>query len=253
MFVILNKKLVPANKAKISAFDRGFKFGDAIYETLRTVNGKPWLLAEHLKRLRSSAKILQMNVPPTNAELTNQITRIIKKNGYKESRIRITISRDQTVLVETTKLTKPRNLAKGVEAITYRAERTFPKAKSTNMLPSIIARREAEKKKAYEALLVDRHNNITEGAFSNVFAVRNGQLITPKEGILEGTIRNYILSVYPKVRLAPIPLNKIHTYDEIFVTSSTFGAVPIVKVDGRPIKNGTIGRITQNIIKLLSL
>ncbi len=253
MYVILNKKLILQNKAMISVMDRGFKFGDAIYETMRTINGKPWLLAEHLKRLRNSAKILQIKVPLTNKELTYQITRLIKKNNHKESRIRITLSRDETLLIEATKLTKPRNFTKGVTAITYKAERTLPQAKSTNMLPSILARREAEKHKAYEALLVDRHNNITEGAFSNVFAVKNGELITPKDGILEGTTRNYIIKKYPKVRLAPIPLHKIHTYDEIFVTSSTFGAVPIIKVDGKPINNGKIGRITQNIIKLLSL
>jgi branched-chain amino acid aminotransferase len=253
MHVILNGKLVPKNKAKISVFDRGFKFGDAIYETLRTIKGDAWLLTEHLKRLRNSAKTLGIKVPLTNREFEHYIKRLHKKNKHKESRIRITLSRDQTILIEAEKLTKPRNLSKGVKAITFKAERTAPEIKSTNMLPSILARREANKKNAYEALLVDRKGNITEGAFSNVFAVSNGRLITPKKGILEGTVRNYIIKKYPKVRIANIPASKIHSYDEIFITSSTFGVVPIIKVDGKPINNGTIGRITQYIIKLLPL
>jgi len=253
MHVILNGKLVAKNKAKISVFDRGFKFGDAIYETLRTINGTPWLLTQHLKRLRNSAKISGITVPLKNNEFEYHIKRLHKKNNNKESRIRITLSRDLTLLIEAEKLTKPHNLSKGVSAITYKAERPNPGIKSTNMLPSILARREADKKNAYEALLVNKKNNITEGAFSNIFAVENGRLITPKNGILEGTVRNYIIKKYPKVMQKSIPLSKIHTYDELFVTSSTFGVVPIIKVDGKPINNGTIGRITQYIIKLLPL
>ncbi|MFC1811025.1 aminotransferase class IV [Patescibacteria group bacterium] len=248
----------------ISVMDHGFKFADAIYETMRTINGKPWLLNEHLVRLRKSAKELGLKVPLTNAQIKSQISRLLKKNNHKESRIRITLTRGSnnfdfnsckkpTLLIEATKLSKPRAIKKGIATITYKIERIAPHLKSTNMLSSILARQEAHKHKAFEALLVDRHNNITEGAFSNIFVVQKGQLITPKDGILEGTTRNFILKKYPKVRIANIPLAKIHKYDEIFITSSTNFVVPVVKVDGRPIKNGKIGRITQNIIKLLPL
>jgi len=264
MYIILNKKLIQQKKAMISVMDHGFKYADAIYETLRTINGKPWLLPEHLKRLRSSAKTLGIKVPLTNKEFAQQIARLLKKNNHKESRIRITLTRGQnsfdfnsckkpTLLIEATKLPKPPSTAKGIATITYKIERIAPELKSTNMLSSILARREAHKKKAFEALLVDRNNNITEGAFSNIFVVKNGQLITPKEGILEGTTRNFIIKKYPKTKQANIPLAKIYSYDEIFITSSTNGVVPVVKVDGRPIKNGKIGQITQNIIKLLPL
>jgi branched-subunit amino acid aminotransferase/4-amino-4-deoxychorismate lyase len=248
MYVILNKKLIKARDAKVSVNDRGFKFGDGIYETIRTIDGKPWLLLEHLRRLRQSAKLLKMKVPLTNAEFKHHIERLIKKNKYKESRIRITISRTGTVLIEATRLVRHNG---SVSAITFKGERTMPLAKSTNMLTSILGREEAQKKKAYEALLVDKNGNITEGAYSNIFVVKNNQLYTPKDDILEGTTRDYIIKKYKKVRYAKIPKNKIHTYDEIFITSSTNGAIPVVKVDGRPINNGKIGRLTKQIIKLL--
>lgn len=248
MYVILNKKFVRVKDAKVSIEDRGFKFGDGIYETIRTIDGKPWLLLEHLKRLRQSAKLLKMKVPLINAEFKHHIERLIKKNKHKESRIRITISRTGTSLIEATRLVRHKG---PVSAITFKGERTMPKAKSTNMLTSILGRIEAEKKKAYEALLIDRNGNITEGAYSNVFVVKNNQLYTPKDDILEGTTRNYILNKWPKIKLAPIKAKNIYDYDEIFITSSTNGAIPVVKVDGRPINNGKIGKLTKQIIKLL--
>ncbi|MFC1600428.1 aminotransferase class IV [Patescibacteria group bacterium] len=248
MYVILNGKLIPQNKGKVSINDRGFKFGDGIYETIRTIDGKPWLLIEHLRRLRQSAKFLKMKVPLTNQEFKHHIERLIKKNRYKETRIRITISRTGTVLIEATRLVQHEG---PVSAITFKGERTMPLAKSTNMMVSVLGRIEAEKNKAYEAFLVDRNGYITEGAYSNIFVVKNGQLYTPKDDILEGTTRNYILKVWPKTKLAKISAKNIYNYDEIFITSSTNGAIPVIKVDGRPINNGKIGRLTKQIIKLL--
>ena len=257
MYVILNKKLVDARDAKVSVMDHGFKFGDAIYETIRTIDGAPWLLGEHLKRLRASAKVLGIRVPYTNSELRTQIKRLILKNRYAESRVRITVTRGNNgfdfmtckkplVLIEATKLSKFKQ-SKGISVTIVHIERPAPKIKSTSMLPSILARRNP----GQETLLVDRHGNITEGSFSNIFVVKNDILITPKEGMLEGITRNYILEKYPKTREASIPLKNIHTYDEIFLTSSTKGVIPVIKVDGRPINNGKIGKLTKQIIKLL--
>jgi len=194
MFVILNKKLTKLKDAKVSIDDRGFKFGDGIYETIRTIDGKPWLLAEHLRRLRQSAKLLKMKIPLNNQEFKHHIERLIKKNRYKETRIRITVSRSGTSLIEGTKL-KVVKAPNGVSAITFEGERSMPLAKSTNMMPSVLARIEAEKKKAYEALLIDRNGYLTEGAYSNVFLAKKGILYTPKDDILEGTTRDYIIKI----------------------------------------------------------
>lgn len=237
--------------------DHGFKFGDAIYETIRTIDGSPWLLGKHLKRLRASAKVLGLKVPYTNAEFAKQIERLIKKNGYAESRVRITLTRGNNgfdfmtckkplVLIEATKLPKFKQ-SDGISVTTFEVERPAARIKSTSMLPSILARRNSGE----ETLLVDRHGNITEGSFSNIFVVKGGVLITPKEGMLEGTTRNFILKKYRKTKEAPIPLKNIYKYDEIFLTSSTKGVIPVIKVDGKPISNGKIGELTKQIIKLL--
>lgn len=257
MYVILNKKLVLARKAVISISDHGFKFGDAIFETIRTIDGKPWLLGEHLKRLRASAKVLGLKVPYTNAEFAKQIERLIFNNKYAESRVRITLTRGNNgfdfltckkplVLIEATKLSKFKQF-EGISVTTFEVERPASSIKSTSMLPSILARRNPGE----ETLLVDRHGNITEGSFSNIFVVKGDLITTPKEGMLEGTTRNFILAKYSKTKEAPIPLKNIHKYDEIFLTSSTKGVIPVIKVDGKPINNGKIGELTKQIIKLL--
>lgn len=257
MYIILNKKLVDARKAVISISDHGFKFGDAIYETIRTIDGKPWLFGEHLKRLRASAKVVGIHVPYTNMEFAKQIERLIKKNGYAESRVRITVTRGNNgfdfltckkplVLIEAMKLPRFKQ-SEGISVSVFHVERPAAGIKSTSMLPSILARRNP----GAETLLVDRHGNITEGSFSNIFAVKGDTIITPKEGMLEGTVRNFILRKYSKVQEVPIPLKNIHKYDEIFLTSSTKGVIPVIKVDGKPINNGKIGELTKQIIKLL--
>ncbi|MFC1655461.1 aminotransferase class IV [Patescibacteria group bacterium] len=263
MFVYLNGKIVSKKDANISVCDNGFLYGDAIFETMRTVNGKLWLLNEHLKRLRQSARILGIRVPLTNAQLTNLISRLQKKNGHKESRIRITISRGcngfdfttckkPTFLIEVNKLKLPprKIYIEGVSAITYKIERPIPEFKSNSMLPSIMAIREAKKKKAFEAFMIDRNGNVTEGSTSNVFIVKKGKIITPKDGILKGTVRNFIMKK-TATKEVNISLKKLHGADEVFLTSSIKSAVPVVKIDGKKIGTGKVGPVTKSIINLL--
>lgn len=263
MFVCLNGKIVSKKNANISFCDHGFLYGDAVYETMRTIKGKPWLLNEHLRRLRHSASALGIRVPLTNGQLSAMIAGLLKKNGDKESRIRITVSRGEsgfdfstcgkpTLLIEANKLKLPprKIYAEGVSAITCKIERPFPEIKSTSMLPSIITIREAKKKKVYEGFMIDHKGNVTEGAVSNIFIVRKGEIITPKDGILEGTARNFIMKK-AKVKSENISQKKLYEADEVFLTSSIRGAVPVVKIDGKKIGNGKVGPITKNIINLL--
>jgi branched-subunit amino acid aminotransferase/4-amino-4-deoxychorismate lyase len=115
------------------------------------------------------------------------------------------------------------------------------------MLPSIMARREAAKQKAYEAILVNQKGFVTEGTISNIFVVKNGKLITPKEDILEGTVRNLIIKKTP-VKLVNITQKQLYSFDEVFVTSSVKGVVPVAKIDGKKVGDGKVGPITKLII-----
>jgi branched-chain amino acid aminotransferase len=278
-FVILNGQLILEKKAKISVLDRGFLYGDAIYETLRTINGKPWLLNEHLQRLRKSAKTLGISIPWTNTMLKNFILKLCNRNSgnfkkHCDFRIRITLSRgtkdfltsNPTLLIQANKLKpfKKEIFQKGAKALTFKAERIFPHIKSTNMLSSIMALREAHKKNVFEAILINRDEEVKEGSISNIFIVKNKTLITPEKDILEGTLRNYIikrvkqlkrqnkkLPVNFNLRTSRITLKMLYTADEIFITNSIKGIIPIVEVDKKKIGNGKPGVITQQTIQLL--
>jgi len=263
MFVCLNGKIVSKKAANISVCDHGFLYGDAIYETMRTTRGKPWLLNEHLRRLRQSAQTLGIRVPWTNAQLKTLVSRLKKKNGNKESRIRITVSRGcndfdfstckkPTLLIEANKLKLPlrKIYIEGVSAITYKIERPTPEIKSNSMLPSIMAMRESKKKKVFEAFMVDHKGNVTEGSTSNIFIVKKSEIITPKDEILKGTVRNFIIKK-TTTKEANILLKNLYEADEVFLTSSIKSAVPVVKIDGKKIGNGKVGPVTKSIINLL--
>lgn len=247
-------------KAVIPITDHGFLYGDGIYETMRTVNGKLWLFNEHIKRLKASAKVVDLRVPYKKSDIREQILLLIKKNKLKEARIRITISRGSselrfgpakspTFLIDAKKLTfPPKELyEKGISVVTYDIERPMPKIKSTSMLPTIIAYQYAQKKYVHEVLLVDHRGRVTEGSMSNVFFVRKGRLITPKKYILEGTVRNLIIK-REKVKQTTVKKRDLPKMDEAFITSTIKGVLPITRINGRKVGNGKVGPVTKKLL-----
>ena len=264
MYIFLNGKIVHLRDAKIAICDHGFLYGDAVYETLRTVKGFPWLFKEHFVRLKNSAKSLGIPVQYKESDLIRWISALIKKNKLKESKIRITLSRGcndfdftsckkPTIVIEAHPLALlPKKIYdEGVNAVTFRAERPFPDIKSTSMLPSIMARKEAKKKKAYEAFLVDHKGNATEGSISNFFIIKKNIIYTPKEGALKGTVCAYLAKLLAKnyrVTFKNIPHKTLYSCDEMFLTSTVKGVVPVVSLDGKKIGNGKVGAITREII-----
>ncbi|MCD6109613.1 aminotransferase class IV family protein [bacterium] len=263
MYFILNGKLVESKKAVIPITDHGFLYGDGIYETMRTKNGKLWLFNEHIKRLNNSAKEVGIKVPYKKADIFKQIILLMKKNKIAEARIRLTLSRGSndfnfgsaktpTFLVEAKKLTFPPKefYKKGISVVTYNIERPMAQLKSTSMLPSILAYRYAKKKHAYEALLVDCNNRITECSMSNVFFVKKGKLITPKDDILKGTVRGFIIKK-TKVKLTVIKKKDLSKMDEAFITGTVKGILPITKIDGKKVGNGKIGKVTSRLMETI--
>lgn len=123
------------------------------------------------------------------------------------------------------------------------------------MLPSILAYRKAKKKNAFEALLVNEKGQITEASMSNIFAVKKNTIYTPEKNILKGTVRNYIIKlIKPKfaVKFSPIGLKKLYDYDEIFITSTIKGIIPIVKVNNRNISKKQVGPKTKKIMQIFA-
>lgn len=265
---ILNGKLVDEKDACVPLCDHGLLYGDGIYETLRTVNGNIWLFGEHMKRLKESAELTKLKVPFTDAQIKKQIQSLIKANKINEARIRITLTRgcngfnfltskNPTIIIEAKNLILPdkKLYREGAKAVTYKITRPLPQVKSISMLSSIIAYQEAQKQNAYEALLVNERGEITEASMSNVFAIKGKTLYTPNENILEGTVRNHLIKLLKNkfiIKYSGLPLKKLYDFDEIFITSTIKGVIPIVEVNNRAVNKKQVGPKTSQIIQIFA-
>ena len=263
MYVILNGKFVEEKKAVIPVVDHGFLYGDAVYETMRTKDGELWMFNEHIRRLNASAKAIGIGIRFRELQIREQIYELIKKNKLREARVRVTLSRGSngfnfgsakspTLLIQASKIKfPPRHLYEhGVSVVTFDIQRPMPKVKSTSMLSTVMAYKYAQKKRAYEALLVDDRGRITEGSISNVFFIRKGKIFTPKKNLLEGTVRNFIIKK-AKVKQTTIKKRDLPKMDEAFITSTIKGILPVTRINGRKVGDGEVGSVTKALMDTL--
>lgn len=269
--VMIDGELRSEETAVVSVFDRGFLYGDSVFETIRTYEGRPFALSEHLRRLERSASLVAIDVPVSIDVVAREIGSAVDAARNPESYIRVMITRGsgelgldpglardprRIVIVAPLKPPPERAYRDGIATVTYRTQRTAEAtqavgAKVGNYLVSALAMREARGRGAEEALVVDGHDCIVEGATSNVFAVTNGRLVTPAEeaGILPGITRALILEVADRrampVELRALRIDELSTVDELFVSSSIRELLPIVKVDDQQIGDGRPGEITR--------
>ncbi|HEX8950664.1 MAG TPA: aminotransferase class IV [Polyangia bacterium] len=269
---------VDAAEARVSVFDRGFLYGDSVYEVTRALSGVAFALDEHLDRLERSAAGLVMRTPP-RAAIEKAVVDTIAASGLDDAYVRIVVTRGAgeialdpaaadeprlIVIVRPPKPPPPEAYRDGVEVAIVGRTRyapgvptstVDPQVKSGNYLGSVMAVAEARKRGAYEAILCDNVGRITEGSSSNFFLARGGWVSTPplSVGLLEGITRRKVLQLLAAahIRAAEQPLWPIdlHRADEAFITSSVRGIVPITRVDGEPIGDGKPGPITRRVMQ----
>lgn len=274
--VLIDGRPSPPDAAKVSVFDRGFLYGDSVFEALRTYGGRPFALGRHLQRLANSAARVFIDLPVSVEQLGREVQSAIVGAGNAESYVRLTVTRGvgeglgldpglsrhalRVVIVTPLKSPSAETYRDGVAVITHRTERVTDHsvaagAKVGNYLTAVLAIREARLANAAEALIVDGRGSVVEGATSNVFVVlRDGTLVTPPEsdGILLGITRETVLSVAAQlaipIKLQSLPLNALKAAAEVFVSSSIRELVPVVSVDGAPIGTGQPGPMTLRLL-----
>jgi branched-chain amino acid aminotransferase len=274
--VWINGRVHGRAEALVSAFDHGFLYGDSIYETVRTSHGRPFLLDRHLARLRRSATSIELGLSQDDATLGRAIDAALTAAANPESALRIVATRgigdigygrelcaSPTVLIYARPLASIRDpaLRAGIDASILEVRRNdrravSPSIKSSNLLNNILGAREAQKKGAYEGIMLNHEGDVAEGTMTNVFVVRSGRVETPPEsvGILPGITRGFVLDL---AHQAGIPAGEARfgaadllAADEAFFTGTTRGILPIVKVDGRAIGNGRPGPLTTRLTTL---
>jgi branched-chain amino acid aminotransferase len=267
--VWLNGDLIPESQARVSLFDRGYLYGDGLFETLRAYGGKIFLLEQHWQRLVAAGQAIELSVPLTYREISSAIDDLLEANNLTDAYLRLTVSRGtglgplpgtnltptisiiarplqlpsaeayktgwSAVLVETS--LAPGSLQSGLKSLSY--------------LDKINAKLQARRAGANEAILINSAGQVTEGATANIFLVKDRRLITPAPtaGLLPGITRQVILELAPELT---IPIDEmivipqdIFSAQEAFLTNSLLEVMPLVSLDGKRIGDGPPGPVTS--------
>lgn len=272
----VNGVLGPPEAAAVSPLDRGFLYGDSVYETIRTYGGRPFLLRRHLDRLRRSAGLVDIPYDRAPVDIEREILRTIADAGCPETAVRAVLTRGPgpigydpdacgppTVVVYARPCPEiPETwVREGVDVAIVDVTRNSPAAldpaiKSGNLLNNFLAWRQARRLGAYEPILLNAGERLTEGASSNIFVVRSGRLLTPglEEGLLEGITRGVVLDLARRDGIETaeetLTADDLRGADEAFLTSTLKGVLPLRRCDGWPIRHGRPGPITGRVLAL---
>jgi branched-chain amino acid aminotransferase len=278
LVVNVGGKLSHRDKAAVSPFDSVVQGGDAVWEGLRLYQGKIFRLDEHLARLRASARALAFGPIPDDEEITEQLRRTLAANGMRDGvHIRLTLTRGikltsgmdprlnqagPTLIVLAEFKDPVYDTEAGITLITASVRRPAPdcldpKIHHNNLLPSILAKIEANVAGADDAIMLDPRGFIAETNATHLFMVSGGTLATPTtvscpRGITRAAVLELAAAAGITTETGDYTLPQLYTADEAFVTGTMGGLVPVVSADGRPIGDGTAGPVTKRLTALFA-
>lgn len=267
--VFLNGKFLPASKASVSLFDRGFLYGDGVFETMRSYNGMVFALDLHLERIANGAKTIGTPFKPNKKHLLNHVKKLLKLNsittGNAYIKLAITKGVDYGGLMPSKKvkptiviIVKPLDARiknyqkKGMAAVFISGKRSLPHIKSLNLLPNIAGLLQAKKTGVEEGIFTDG-DKILEGAITNIFIYDGDEIKTPplSDGILPGVTRRLVIELAKKrgfkITEAPLTKTELISSREAFLTNSIIEIAPLLKIEGKPIGNGKAGALTKRL------
>ncbi len=267
MFAYLSGSIVPLSDAKIPVTDIGISRGYGVYDGMTSYAGKPFRFDDHLRRLRSSAAALGLSIKESDSQIYATLLKLIELNGFSRTNFRLIVTGGKTIsgvefdpttptfiiLAEEHKDLPESLYEKGGTLISEEFMRYMPEHKTTNYIHAVHLQ---EKRKAAGAIeiLYCQNGHAYECATSNIFAVKNGVLVTPREKVLAGITRKVVLELAQeqgiKVEERPLTVAELLAADECFITASFKEIVPIIAVDGKTISNGLPGATTKLISEL---
>jgi branched-chain amino acid aminotransferase len=277
LIVNVGGKLSHRDHAGVSPFDSAVQGGDAVWEGLRLYHGRIFRLTEHLDRLRASAQALAFGPVPPDEEIVEQIRRTLAANGMRDGvHIRLTLTRGVKLtsgmdprlnssgptLIVLAEFKAPVYDAAGITLITASVRRPAPdcldpKIHHNNLLPSILAKIEANVAGADDAVMLDPRGFIAETNATHIFMVIRGTLATPTtascpEGITRAAVLELAADAGLRCETGDYTLPQLYTAEEAFVTGTMGGLAPVVRVDGRTIGDGIPGPVTKRLTELFA-
>jgi D-alanine transaminase len=275
--VYVNGAFVPRTEARVSVEDRGFVFGDGVYEVLRIINGRPFAARFHNERLRRSLEGIRISLAGKDSpeSLTEVGRHLLEENGLLqgEATLYMQVTRGATtrahnfpppevpptVYISVARFTPYADLAQnGASAITHPDLRWGRcDLKTLNLLPNVLASQAAKERGTFEAMLI-RDGVVTEGTKTNFFGVVDGTLRTHPcdEHILPGVTRSILRELARELSVdldeTPIQESEIPQLSELFLTGTTTDVMPVVTLDNKPVGNGKPGEVTRKLQRVLA-
>ena len=264
--VYLNGRFIPLEQATVSVLDRGFNFADGIYEIIPVFSGRPFRLPEHLERLENSLSGISLSLDYDSRKWRSVLDELVNLNQ---------VSGDSTVYIQVTRGAAERNhfyqsgytptvfvmckplsgldVSMGISAILHQDIRwEYCHIKSVALLPNVLLKQYARDKDGSHEAILSRDGYVTEGAASNVFIVLDNTVRTPPKSnrLLPGITRDLVVELIGKsgdpCLEVPVAEKELLQADEIWITSSTLGVAPVVRLDGAPVGGGKPGPVWRD-------
>lgn len=269
--IYLNGQFMPLEQARIPVLDRGFIFGDGVYEVIPVYNREPFRLMEHLARLANSLEEIRLDNPHGDAEWTRLINDVIARNPWPNQSIYLQVTRGvakrehtfpkgvpPTVFIMSNEFTPPapEQVEAGLTLVSASDNRWLRcHIKSTSLLGNVLLRQVAAEAGAAEVVLL-RDGFLTEGSASNIFVVREGTLLAPSKNhlILPGITYDLVLELAAgsglPVEVRDVSEYELRTADEVLVTSSSKEVLAATRLDGKPVGSGKPGPVFRRLYRM---
>ena len=269
--VYMNGKFVPLSQAKVSILDRGFCYGDALFETMRVYSGKIFQLDRHLDRLEHGAQSIFLKLPETRESIKKILYETFNRNQGADAIIRLTITRGEGLLEKLWQADTSPSLSVYVRPYSATSDEWYLKGvpislipnsaaklgglqeqiKSANYLSQILARKQAEDHNSVDGIMINEQGEICDGTISNIFVVKDGVLFTPASNgyVLAGVTRQVVLKLATETGTLceerSMTADDIFQGDEVFLTNTGWEILPVTRVDGKTVDSGQPGPLTQ--------
>jgi branched-chain amino acid aminotransferase len=270
----INGELFDENTAKVSVFDRGFLYGDSVYEATRTFSRRAFRIERHLERLFKSAERIELTPTFTKEDILKQIDLLIKASGPEDLALRIVLTRgvnsdlgldpglsgnNNLIIFSKPIAPNPESWTKvGVSLIFF--QKKIPAAgalpKTGNYQENMLGYKLSQEKHCFDALMVNTEGHVSEGTTSNAWLIKDGTLFTPplRDGVLDGLTRQSLFEM-DRLGLLPCSLKERSLTpedflgaDECFISSTTRNLVPVTSIEGKPIGTGKPGKLTLDTL-----
>lgn len=278
MWIYLNDRFVQKEHARVSVFDHGFLYGDGVYETLRVYQGRVFLLERHVARLRRSCELIGLELPIEDQTWIPILTELLDRNGLQNAGLRVTISRGEGEMgIDPRLCARPTVVVMAKPVVLYTDQQReqgivlhlasvrrnpelaqSPQIKSLSFLNNILAKQEAIRVGADDALMLNMDGYLSECTTSNIFFVKNQQLYTPAVdcGILKGITRDVVIELAHKLEVCVeegrYTMEQLLQADECFITNTGIEIMPVSRIGDCQIGQGKRGLLTGELRKVFA-